>query len=74
MDQGQKLIGTTEYLTLYAWYRLNRCLYNRALLHFLTCHFSLISQAYTLYIHIKYQSKHIIYSNFIKAWLYVLTL
>jgi len=49
MVQGQKLIGTTEYLTLYAWYRLNRCHYNRTRLYSLTCPFSLISQAYNLW-------------------------
>jgi hypothetical protein len=53
MFQGEKLIGTTEDLTLYAGYRLNRCRYNRAALYSLTCHFSLISQAYYILWHAK---------------------
>jgi hypothetical protein len=29
MGNSEELIGTTEYLTLYARYRINRCRYNR---------------------------------------------
>jgi hypothetical protein len=29
MVNSEELIGTTEYLTLHASYRLNRCHYNR---------------------------------------------
>jgi len=32
MFNSEELIGTTEYVTLYAGCRINRCRYNRSLL------------------------------------------
>ena len=35
MVNSDELLGTTEYLTLYTWCRINRCRYSRARLCFL---------------------------------------
>jgi len=35
MATSEEFIGTTGYLTSYAWCRLNRCRYNRVRLYFL---------------------------------------
>jgi hypothetical protein len=35
MVNSDELLGTTEYLTLYTWCRINRCRYNRVRLYFL---------------------------------------
>ena len=38
MGKSEELFRTTEYLTLYSKYRINRCLYNRVRLYIISAH------------------------------------